>query len=229
MSPDRFSQTPYLCIGFENHQSSIINHQFDTVVSTLHPKQLLRLTDLQLFRTIARNRILSTPETLGSFKTYIRLKPDTLPYDAVTHYVPEHIMLVMTPCAEIGQVYARTIETVMPLDYQELAPWHEDRKAHYDAYEAFKHRKAQEVVQILETVYPDIREQMIDLFSSTSLTFRDDYLSPEGAMFGLSAPVGSVRTHVEGFYLSGQNVFLHGLCGVVSTAQMTVQALCEDM
>ena len=69
---------------------------------------------------------------------------------------------------------------------------------------------------------------MIDIFSSTSLTYRDDYLSPEGAMFGMSESVGSVRTRVKNFYLSGQNIFLHGLCGTAMTAQLTVQALCED-
>ena len=202
--------------------------RFDKIISTLHPKQLLKLTDLPLFRPVTRKRIESTPETFGSFKTYIRLRQGALPYDPVTHYLPEYRLLVMTPCAEHGQTFARTIETVMPLDYSDLSPWHTDRKAHYAEYEAFKHQKEQEVLTLIETIYPDIRKQMVDIFSSTSLTFRDDYLSPEGAMFGMSEPVGSVRTHVRDFYLSGQNIFLHGLCGVVMTAKQTVEALCED-
>lgn len=202
---------------------------FDKVVSTIHPKQLLSITTLPIYRPATRKRIAETPETTGSFKTYIRLHPDSLLYDPVTRYLPEHKMLVMTPCTDDKQIYARTIETVMPMEYQELAPWHQNRKAHYAEYEAYKRSKEQKVLNLIETIYPDIRRQMIDIFSSTSLTFRDDYLSPEGAMFGMSEPVGSVRTHVDGFYLSGQNVFLHGLCGVVNTAQMTVNALCEDM
>lgn len=202
--------------------------RFDKLISTLHPKQLLKLTDLPLFRPVTRKRIESTPETFGSFKTYIRLRPDVLPYDPITHYLPKQRLLVMTPCAEHGQTFARTIETVMPLEYSQLSPWHTDRKAHYAEYEVFKHQKEQEVLTLIETIYPDIRKQMVDIFSSTSLTFRDDYLSPEGAMFGMSEPVGSVRTHIQGCYLSGQNIFLHGLCGVVMTAKQTVKALCED-
>lgn len=202
--------------------------RFDKLISTLHPKQLLKLTDLPLFRPVTRKRIESTPETFGSFKTYIRLRPDVLPYDPITHYLPKQRLLVMTPCAEHGQTFARTIETVMPLEYSQLSPWHTDRKAHYAEYEVFKHQKEQEVLTLIETIYPGIRKQMVDIFSSTSLTFRDDYLSPEGAMFGMSEPVGSVRTHVQNFYLSGQNIFLHGLCGVVITAKQTVKALCED-
>ena len=204
------------------------NWMFDKIVSTLHPKQLIALTDLPIFRTVTKNRILGTPETMGSFKTYIRLKQDTLSYDPVTHYLPKQRLLIMTPCAERNQTFARTIETVMPLTYSELAPWHGDRKANYDEYEAYKHRKEQETLDFIEQIYPNIRSQMIDMFSSTSLTYRDDYLSPEGAMFGLSESVGSVRTRVKNFYLSGQNIFLHGLCGTVMTAQQTVQALCED-
>ena len=116
----------------------------------------------------------------------------------------------------------------MPMDYSELAPWHQNRQEHYDQYAAFKHQKEQETLDIIGKIYPNIREQMIDIFSSTSLTYRDDYLSPEGAMFGMSESVGSVRTRVKNFYLSGQNIFLHGLCGTAMTAQLTVQALCED-
>lgn len=202
--------------------------RFDKVVSSLHPKQLLAITSLPLYRPATIKRILSTSETVGSFKTYIRLKPDALPYDEVTHFIPAHNLLVMTPCIERGQRFARTIETVMPLDYSELAPWQEDRKAHYADYEDFKQRKEQEVLSLIETIYPNIRKQMIDIFSSTSLTFRDDYLSPEGAMFGMSESVGSVRTRVKGLYLTGQNVFLHGLCGVVMTSLLTVDAVCEE-
>lgn len=201
---------------------------YDVVVSTLHPKQLLRITDLPWCRTVARKRIEQTPETKGSFKTYIRLSSQALPYDTVTHYLPEYQLLVMTPCTERQQKYARTIETVMPMEYSDLAPWHADRKADYEAYEAFKHAKEQEVVRMISTIYPGIEKQIVDMFSSTSLTFRDDYLSPEGAMFGMSESLGSVRTRVKGLYLSGQNIFLHGLCGVVMTAQQTVEAICED-
>ena len=202
---------------------------FDQVISSLHPKQLLSISQIPICRPIASKRILATPETLGSFKTYITLKPNTLPYDEVTHYLPKHQLLIMTPCSEVGQQFARTIETVMPLDYSDLKPeWKENRQVRYEDYDCFKKQHEQAVISLIETVYPHIREQIASVFSSTSLTFRDDYLTPEGAMFGMSESVGSVRTRIQGFYLTGQNIFLHGLCGVAMTAQQTVRALCED-
>lgn len=201
---------------------------FDKVVSSLHPKQLLAMTDLPLYRPVACKRILSTPETVGSFKIYAKLQPDTLPYDPVTHFLPEHCLLVMTPCDEHNQRFARTIETVMPMTYDELRPWHENRKDNYAAYEAFKRAKEQEVLAIVEKIYPGVSKHVSDIFSSTSLTYRDTYLSPEGGMFGLTEAVGSVRTRVKGFYITGQNANLHGLCGVAMTAQQTALAICND-
>lgn len=202
--------------------------RYDCVISSLHPKQLLTLTDLPIYRSVARRRILSTPETVGSFKIYATLRPDTVPYDPVTHFMPEHSLLVMTPCDEYGQRFARTIETVMPMQYDELTRWHENREKDYEAYEAFKRKKEKEVLSYVEKIYPGISAHVTDVFSSTSLTYRDSYLSPEGGMFGMTEPVGSVRTRVPGFYITGQNVNLHGLCGVAMVAQQTVLALCND-
>ena len=202
---------------------------YDAVVSDLHPKQLLAISQIPFYRPATIKRILTTPETSGSFKTYITLKPNTLPYDEVTHYLPENKLLVFTPCSEVGQTFARTIETVMPLDYNDLKPeWKENRQVHYADYECYKKQKEQEVIDLIQAIYPDIRNCMSAVFSSTSLTYRDDYLSPEGAMFGMTQSVGSVRTRVKGLYLTGQNIFLHGLCGVAMTSQLTAQALCED-
>jgi all-trans-retinol 13,14-reductase len=133
----------------------------------------------------------------------------------------------MTPCSEHNQVYARTIETVMPLDYSELKPWHNDRKAHYADYEAYKKRKEHEVIAIVESLYPNLSKHIESVFSSTSLTYRDDYLSPEGAMYGMSESVGSIHTRVDGLFITGQNVFLHGLCGVVMTSLQVAESICE--
>ena len=208
-------------------KTAMAEFSFDKIVSSLHPKQLLAISQLPIYRPATVKRILSTPETFGSFKTYIRLKPKSLNYDPVTHFISDYNLLVMTPCSEHNQVYARTIETVMPLDYSELKPWHNDRKAHYADYEAYKKRKEQEVIAIVESLYPNLSKHIESVFSSTSLTYRDDYLSPEGAMYGMSESVGSIHTRVDGLFVTGQNVFLHGLCGVVMTSLQVAESICE--
>ena len=214
----------HFCVKTSNHTIP-----FDQVISSLHPKQLLAIAQIPAYRPATIKRILASPETFGSFKTYITLQPGIMPYDEVTHYLPKQQLLIMTPCSEAGQQFARTIETVMPLDYNDLKPeWKENRKAHYAEYEHFKQQKEEEIITLIETIYPAVRKHITSVFSSTSLTFRDDYLSPEGAMFGMTESIGSVRTRIKGLYVTGQNIFLHGFCGVAMTAQQTVQALCED-
>lgn len=224
-----------------NHQGlvSAIHTQDGTypcnmVVSSLHPKQLLDLMKdnaVQPFRKITARRIMAFPETAGSFKVYIKLKPEVLRYDTVTHCLTRKdgsVMIVLTPPSEQEQQWARTIECITPMEYEHLHPWQEDRKADYAAYEAFKNQLAEEVINDVATIYPFIHEQIADFFTSTSLTYRDDYLSPEGAMFGMSAPVGAVTTRVPNLYLTGQNCFLHGVYGTVCTAIETVERICTE-
>ena len=59
------------------------------------------------------------------------------------------------------------------------------------------------------------------------MTYRDDYLTPEGGIFGLSMPVGGVTTHIPNIFLTGQNCFLHAIYGTVQTAIQTVNAICN--
>lgn len=205
----------------------------DIVVSSLHPKQLLRImsdSGTPLFRSVTTRRILNTPETVGSFKVYIKLRPGTLPYDRVTHTLTRPNgapMIVLTPPAQPNQQYARTIECITTMPYTDLAPWHQNRQEDYAAYEAFKNRLATRIIGEMEEIYPNLHEYIADFFTSTSLTYRDDYLTPEGAVFGLSMPVGGVATHIPNIFLTGQNCFLHGIYGTVQTAIQTVNAICN--
>ncbi len=194
------------------------------VVSTLHPKQLLRLTDTPLFRPITTERILKTPETRGVFKLHIVLKDNAIAYDRTTHYLPaEQILCYTSGQNEAGQ--AQTMECIQACDYAELDAWKTDRKADYAAYEAYKERKAQSVLSAIEQIYPNLRNSVAEYFSATSLTYRDDYLTPEGAMYGMAEPVGRVTTQIRNLYLGGQNCYLHGIYGTVYTAAETVKEI----
>ena len=197
------------------------------VVSTLHPKQLLQLTDKPLFRPITAERIRKTPETQGVFKLHIVLKDNAIQYDTTTHCLPEENLLCYTSSRnEAGQ--ALTMECIQACDYAELDTWKADRKADYAAYEAYKERKAQRVLHAIASIYPNIGNSVAEYFSATSLTYRDDYLTPEGAMYGLTEPVGRVTTHIPNLYLGGQNCYLHGIYGTVYTATETVKAIQQD-
>lgn len=191
----------------------------DRYISSLHPKQLIRLTDGLCFHPAARKRIQETPETYGSMKVYLALKPGMVRYMHENHFIlPDNILFYTQPVVGQGE-YAETMEIIAPLDYQELAPWHEARN---DEYVAWKEKKAEELLNRIEEYMP-IRDAIESMFTSTSLTYRDDYLTVEGAMFGLSQSVGAVHTAVKNLYLTGQNCYIHGLCGTVSSSVMLAE------
>lgn len=210
------------CVYTEKHE-----YRADVVVSSLHPKMLLPLCTEPVFRPATIHRIEQTEESYGSFKVYIKFKPQSFRYLPENHFIlPENIAFLTPPVAGQDE-WAHTMEVIAPLEYSELAPWQQDRKADYAAYEAFKHSKAEALIDRIEAIYPNLREQTDSYFTSTSLTFREDYLTPEGAMFGLNQPLGMYRTRVDNLYLTGQNCLLHGLCGTVMTSQLVAEEICR--
>lgn len=198
----------------------------EVVISSLHPKKLIELTSEAIFKPATIKRIQETKETFGSFKLHIKFKAKSFAYLRSNHYfVPQNILCYTQPTTE-QEVWARTMEVILPLDYQELTAWKDNRKEDYERYEQFKEQKAKETLDIMQTAFPNIRDCIEEYFTSTSLTYRDDYLSPEGAMYGISEPIGVVTTRCENLYLTGQNCHIHGLCGCIMTAEEVVEKIC---
>lgn len=196
----------------------------DVFVSSLHPKKLIEICSSPVFRPATVKRLTNTPETAGSFKVYIKFKPNTFAYLRANHYImPEDILFMTLPVTGQDE-WARTMEIIEPLDYGELAAWHARRD---EAYLAWKTARAEKLIDKVTAIFPNLRDSIAEYFTSSSLTYRDDYLSPEGAMFGLSQPVGAVTTQCDNLWLTGQNCLVHGFCGTVMTAVETSKAICE--
>lgn len=203
------------------------SYSFENVVSSIHPKVLLNKVTENIFkRPITTNRILSAKESPGAFKLFIKLKPDMLLQDKITHYIHNDQLLVLTPPTEINQKYARTIECVMLIEYSKLERWASNRISDYDEYKKFKKSKIEYILsRIQQKIYPNIHECIEQLFAATPLTFRDTFLTPEGSMFGINAQIGFVTTKIPNLYITGQNCFWHGVNGAVRTAIETVNAI----
>ena len=84
----------------------------------------------------------------------------------------------------------------------------------------------------MERMYPGFRDSIDFAFASSPLTIRDYYGNKEGSNYGfqkdsdnLMLSQMSVATKVKNLYLTGQNVNIHGLCGVSLTAIETAEAL----
>jgi len=205
-------------IEVENkHVLAVDGQKADVVISSLHPKQLLKLCSSPIFRPATIKRIGQTKETYGSFKVYIKFKPNSFAPLHANHYIMPEDILVCMPTEH-------TMEVIERLNYIELQPWYLERG---DDYIAWKDARAEALIKRIESIFPNISVCIDEYFTSTSLTYRDDYLTPEGAMFGMAEPVGAVTTQCDNLFLTGQNCFVHGFCGTVMTAVETSQKVCE--
>ena len=219
----------------------------DSYISDVHPDVLLRLVDDKAFPTSFRSRIQSIPETRSCFKVYVKFKEGAFPYVNHTNYClsdygtkydisqsewPNSVMYY-TPAVEGQGSYAETMVIIGEMDYEWVKPWEATQVGHRGAsYEQWKRQMTEQVLDFMEKIYPDIREKTEFVMASSPLTIRDYYGNKEGSNYGflrdshnIMLSQLSVFTKVKNLYLTGQNVNIHGMCGVALTAIQTVEAL----
>ena len=219
----------------------------DSYISDVHPDVLLRLVDDKAFPTSFRSRIQSIPETRSCFKVYVKFKEGAFPYVNHTNYClsdygtkydisqsewPNSVMYY-TPAVEGQGSYAETMVIIGEMDYEWVKPWETSQVGHRGAsYEQWKRQMTEQVLDFMEKIYPDIREKTEFVMASSPLTIRDYYGNKEGSNYGflrdshnIMLSQLSVFTKVRNLYLTGQNVNIHGMCGVALTAIQTVEAL----
>ena len=80
--------------------------------------------------------------------------------------------------------------------------------------------------------HPGFRSCVEAVYDATLLTVRDYFNEPDGSLYGLRkdcrdpyAGYLPIRTKAENLFMTGQNVYLHGCCGVPLTAVMTAEAV----
>lgn len=232
-------------IEVENHQVSSVlttkGHRFqaDYYISDVHPDVLMRIIASQAFTTAFKTRMQSVPETISSFKVFIKFKKKAFPYQNHSHFClsdttdwPQSLMFVTPPVAQQDE-YAETMVIIAPMEFSVVKPWENTRTSHRGAaYEQWKQKMTDKILDYMESLYPDFRNSIEFVFASSPLTIRDYYGNKEGSNYGfrkdsndLMLSQMSVATKVKNLFLTGQNVNIHGLCGVSLTAIETAEAL----
>lgn len=108
-------------------------------------------------------------------------------------------------------------------------------------YEAFKRRKYAQLMQTVAERFPELAPSgtgrpggpaVTHWYASTPLSFRDYLGTSDGSLYGIVKdyrnPVKTIipaRTKVEGLFLTGQNLNLHGILG----AAISSLATCADL
>lgn len=211
----------------------------DNYISDVHPAVLLKIISNDAFPTAFKKRIHSIPETSSSFKVYVKFKDKVFKYINHPYYYidnqkdwPNQFMSVTPPVENQGE-FAETMIVISPMKFELVKKWENTKTRHRGKeYELWKDQMTEKLLDLVEKIYPEIRDSIEFSFASSPLTIRDYYGNKEGSNYGflkdsndLMLSQMSVFTKVKNLFLTGQNVNIHGFCGVSLTAIETAEAI----
>ena len=224
-------------------------YRADGYISDVHPDVLLRLVGEKAFPVSFKKRLQSIPETYSSFKVYVKFKEKAFPYLNHTSYCLlnynskfdlktlkqedwPHSLMYYTPAVENQDEFAETMVIIGEMPFEWVKPWEDTTVGHRgEAYEQWKQEKTEIVLNLMEDLYPGFRDHIDFVTASSPLTIRDYYGNKDGSNYGflkdshnIMLSQMSVFTKVRNLFLTGQNVNIHGLCGVSLTAIQTAEA-----
>ena len=195
------------------------------------------------------SRLESIPNSYSAFTVYLALKENMLPYINHTCYCQDDYELTwyyskdsenwpqgfmyMTPPTTEHDEYSRTLIITTPMMFDMVKKWENTTIGHRGKeYEEWKLDCAEKLIAKVEKVIPGIRECIKEIYTSSPLTIRDYYNSKEGAMYGflkdceqLTLSQVPVITKIRNLLLTGQNINLHGICGVPLNSINTAEAI----
>lgn len=225
-------------------------YQADNYISDVHPDVLLRLVGDKTFPPFFRKRLHSVPETRSCFKVYVKFKKDAFPYINHTNYCISkydaqfdyntlrqedwpHSLMYYTPAVENQGEFAETMVIIGEMDFNWVKAWEDTTTGHRgEDYEQWKRMMTEKALDFMEQSYSGFREKIDFVMASSPLTIRDYYGNKEGSNYGflkdshnIMVSQLSVFTKVRNLFLTGQNVNIHGMCGVSLTAIQTAEAL----
>lgn len=222
----------------------------DYYICSIHPCTFLSLLDdTSLLPKSYRTRLSEIPNTYSAFTLSIKLKPNTFKYinhsvfymstyDDVWNFGREDKewplgFLFMTP-PEINQgEYSDKIIVTSPMVWKEVKQWEDTTVGHRgDEYEEWKRVCTEKLLDRMSEIYPDFRDCVESINSSSPLTIRDYYGVKEGAMCGYLKDCNNITisrvpvvTKATNLLLTGQNCGVHGFCGVPLTAINTAEVI----
>lgn len=225
-------------------------HTADCYVAAIHPAQMAKFVTPGTFRKSFINRLDSIPCSCSAFSVYIDLKPGTMRYIPHTCYYVENYeriwqqeddsngnwpngFMYMTPPDQSQGEYASRLLIHCLMKYDQVKRWEATFTGQRgEAYERWKEAVAANLIDKLSELFPCIHDWLQNVYTSSPLTIRDYYATKQGAMFGYRKDCDNmiisrlpIYTKVKNLFLTGQNVILHGICGVPLTAILTAETI----
>lgn len=226
-------------------------YEAEWVISAIHPSILNRIVTPGAFLRGYSARLDEIPVSNSAFSLFFDLKPGRFPYIDHTCYFMEDYgriwaqasqpdddswpcgFMYMTPPDPDQGEYADRLLVHCIMDFAEVEKWRDTRVGRRGAdYEQWKKSHVDRVIAKLEMLFPGFAEMVENVYAASPLTIRDYYATKDGAIFGYRKDSENmmlsqlpVFTKVRNLLLTGQNINLHGICGVPLTAINTAEAI----
>jgi len=225
----------------------------DYFISNTSPANTYRMTDSDLIRPVTRKRMQTMQTTVSSFILNIVFKKDHFPYLKHNYYYhkagtvwemdsyqeanwPLGYAIYLSPGAKKEFASGMTIFAYMR--YDEVKFWADSfntvssKQNRGETYEAFKNKKAEQLLNLVEERFPGLKKSILHQYTSTPLTFRDYIGSSDGNLYGsvkdFQNPLGTLvspKTRISNLFLTGQYLNLHGILGTAISGLITSIAL----
>jgi all-trans-retinol 13,14-reductase len=223
----------------------------DIFISNIEPKHTLEMVGEEHFRKSYNTRINNLESTISAFSIHIVLKPKSFKYLNKNYYHfkdyrkvwnahkyteeswPETYMVSMGVRKNQDE-WGEQLTAITYMRYDEVAQWQDtfntvaNKNERGQTYEDFKAAKAEIFVKELEKKFPNIRECIQSIHTSTPLSYRDYIGCNRGSMYGYVKDVNdplkafiSARTKIPNLYFTGQSLNMHGILGVTISGVVT--------
>jgi all-trans-retinol 13,14-reductase len=219
-------------------------------ISNIAPDKTLELTETDSFRPAFRNRIKSLENSAAAFMLHIVLKPDTIKYTNRNYYYFDdtevwncmnyteqywpYTYALFQSSPKDNSEFTQSIAVMSYMRFEEVAKWQNtcntslNEESRSEDYEVFKKAKADKLLQTVYKKFPEVKDAIQAVYTSTPLSYRDYIGTSDGNMYGVVKDFNdplktfiSPKTKVPNLYLTGANINLHGVLGVTETAFIT--------
>jgi all-trans-retinol 13,14-reductase len=225
----------------------------DNFISNIHPVQTLEMTETDLIKPAYRSRVKELENTVSSFIVNIVFKKGAFPYLKHNYYYHKEGQVwnmvdyteenwplgyaLFFSASSRSDEYAESMTILAYMKFDDVKEWagtfntvakENDRGA---AYEAFKKRKAELLIDMVQERFPGLRDAIKSYYTATPLSYRDYIGNHDGSMYGIAKDYRnplktfiSPRTKIPNLYLTGQNLNLHGILGAAMSGLVTCTA-----
>ena len=223
----------------------------DIFISNIEPKLTIKMLGGKGLRKSYINRINQIKSGVSVFSMYIVFKPNTFEYLNYNYYHfrdeesiwdiqnysnknwPKGYMISMG-VKENQMEWADSLTAMTYMNFDEVKQWEDTfntvafKSMRGMGYEAFKKEKTAIFIKELEKKFPNIRECIQSIHTSTPLSYRDYIGNVDGAMYGYvkdaENPMMSIlspKTKLKNLFFTGQSINMHGVLGVTINAVVT--------